>query len=130
MHSKYYPAILTLVALAFALTMFAQSGVPVNDSVNVVFSNFINTSDEKSIVLLTNRNIYAAGEKPISGVTIENLVSTMKHSNVTLHKDLESLPQIVLSMAHPGDMILFLGAGTITAVADKTARLLTDEVKQ
>ena len=43
--------------------MFAQSGVPVNDSVNVVFSNFINTSDEKSIVLLTNRNIYAAGEK-------------------------------------------------------------------
>jgi len=63
LHSKYYPAILTLVALAFALSMFAQSGVPVNDSVNVVFSNFMNTSNEKSIVLLTNRNIYAAGEK-------------------------------------------------------------------
>src|SRR4029079_3294430 len=34
-----------------------------NDSVNVIFSNFITTSNEKSIVLLTNRNIYAAGER-------------------------------------------------------------------
>jgi UDP-N-acetylmuramate--alanine ligase len=84
--------------------------------------------DQADQLVLTD--IYAAGEKPIPGVTIENLVATLKHSDVTLHKDLESLPQKVLSMAKPGDMILFLGAGTITAVADRTAKLLTDEVKQ
>jgi len=79
-------------------------------------------------VVLTD--IYAAGEQPIPGVNIETLVSSMQHPNVLLHKDLDSLPQKVLSMARPGDMILFLGAGTITAVADRAARFLMDEVKQ
>ena len=93
-----------------------------------LMDQFATCFDQADQLVLTD--IYAAGEKPIPGVTIENLVATMKHPNVTLHKDLESLPQKVLSMAKPGDMILFLGAGTITAVADRTAKLLTDEVKQ
>jgi UDP-N-acetylmuramate--alanine ligase len=93
-----------------------------------LMDQFANCFDQADQLVLTD--IYAAGEKPIPGVTIEKLVSTMKHADVTLHIDLESLPQRVLSMARPGDMILFLGAGTITAVADRTAKLLADEVKQ
>jgi UDP-N-acetylmuramate--alanine ligase len=70
--------------------------------------------------------VYAAGEKPIPGADIDHLAASMKHSNVLLHKDLQSLPEKVLSLAKPGDMVLFLGAGTITSVADRTAQLLME----
>jgi UDP-N-acetylmuramate--alanine ligase len=92
-----------------------------------LMEQFAGCFDQADQVLLTD--IYPAGEKPIPGITIEALVSTMRHPNVALHKELDTLPQKVLSMAHSGDMILFLGAGTITAAADQTAKLLVDQVK-
>jgi UDP-N-acetylmuramate--alanine ligase len=71
--------------------------------------------------------IYAAGEKAIPGATIDKLASSMKHPNVLLHKELETLPEKVLSLAKSGDILLFMGAGTITSVADRTAKLLIEQ---
>ena len=76
-------------------------------------------------VILTE--IYAAGEKAIPGATIDKLAASMKHSNVLLHKELDTLPEKVLSVAKPGDILLFMGAGTITSVADRTAKLLMEQ---
>jgi UDP-N-acetylmuramate--alanine ligase len=84
--------------------------------------------DQADQVVLTD--IYPAGENPIAGVTVENLLGLMRHPNAILHKDLETLPQKALSLAQPGDMILFLGAGTITYVADRAAKLLMDQVEK
>jgi UDP-N-acetylmuramate--alanine ligase len=75
-------------------------------------------------VILTD--IYPAGEKPIAGVTVEQLAERMKHQPVKVHKDINTLPEQVLSLAKPGDMIMFLGAGSITSVAEKTARMLEE----
>ena len=79
--------------------------------------------------LLVLTEVYPAGEKPIPGVTIEKLAASMKHGNVMLHKELDTLPEKVLSLAKPGDIILFLGAGTITSIADRTAKLLMEQSK-
>jgi UDP-N-acetylmuramate--alanine ligase len=79
--------------------------------------------------LLVLTEVYAAGEKPIPGVNIEKLAASMKHQNVMLHKELDTLPEKVLSLAKPGDIVLFLGAGTITSIADRTAKLLMEQSK-
>jgi UDP-N-acetylmuramate--alanine ligase len=83
--------------------------------------------DLADVLVLTE--VYAAGEKPIPGVTIDKLATSMKHRNVLLHKELDTLPDKVLSLAKPGDIILFLGAGTITSIADHTAKLLMEQSK-
>jgi UDP-N-acetylmuramate--alanine ligase len=76
--------------------------------------------------LLVLTDIYAAGEQPMEGVNIETLAGMVKHPDVLLHKDLETLPEKLLSIAQSGDMLLFLGAGSITAVAERTAKRLTE----
>jgi UDP-N-acetylmuramate--alanine ligase len=83
--------------------------------------------DIADVLVLTE--VYAAGEKPIPGVTIEKLAASMKHRNVMLHKELNTLSDKVLSLAKPGDIILFLGAGTITSIADRTAKQLIEQSK-
>ena len=89
---------------------------------------FATCFDQADQVILTD--IYAAGEKPIDGVNIEKLLADMRHPNILLHKDLDTLPEKALSFAQPGDMVLFLGAGTITSIADRAAKLLADQVKK
>jgi UDP-N-acetylmuramate--alanine ligase len=86
------------------------------------FTTCFGTADQ---LVLTE--VYAAGEKPIEGVTIDKLAASMKHPSVILHKELETLPERVISLVKPGDMVLFLGAGTITSVADRTAKILTEQ---
>ena len=92
-----------------------------------LIDDFTSCFDAADLVVLTE--VYAAGEKPIPGVTIDNLASAMKHPNVMMHKEIDTLPEKVLSMAKPGDMILFLGAGTITTVADRAAKQLMEKTK-
>jgi UDP-N-acetylmuramate--alanine ligase len=75
-------------------------------------------------------DIYPAGEKPIPGVTSELLAEKIAHPQFFYHKDLDTLPEKILSFARPGDLILFLGAGSITSVADRTAHMLQESVKQ
>lgn len=92
-----------------------------------LIDQFTSCFDIADVLVLTE--VYAAGEKPIPGVTIEKLAGSMKHQNVMLHKELDSLPEKVLSLAKPGDIVLFLGAGTITSVADRAAKLLMEQSK-
>ena len=60
---KYNFTILSFSLLASTATTLAQPRGQITDSVTAVFTKFIQTSTDKSTVLLTNRNIYLAGEK-------------------------------------------------------------------
>jgi UDP-N-acetylmuramate--alanine ligase len=76
-------------------------------------------------IVLTD--IYAAGEEPIEGVTIEALAAAISRS-VTVPVDLaigldEVVPAIV-RVAKPGDMVITLGAGSIGSVAVRLAEVL------
>ncbi len=65
-------------------------------------------------------DVYAAGEAPIEGVNRDMLVSLVQRAG---HRDLTALggpgdrPGLIWQMARPGDVVVCLGAGNITAWA-------------
>jgi UDP-N-acetylmuramate--alanine ligase len=70
-------------------------------------------------IVLTD--IYAAGEPPIAGVTIEALDAVVRRTGrpVTLVKALDDVPAAVASIAKPNDLVITLGAGSIGGVPDR-----------
>jgi UDP-N-acetylmuramate--alanine ligase len=70
-------------------------------------------------VVLTD--IYAAGEAPIDGVTIELLDEAIRRSgrSVRLIKNLDEVPAAVAALAMPNDLVITLGAGSIGTLPDR-----------
>jgi UDP-N-acetylmuramate--alanine ligase len=64
--------------------------------------------------------VYAAGEQPIEGISRDALVEGLRargHRHVIPLGDPADLPRIVAGIAEPGDFVICLGAGNITAWA-------------
>jgi UDP-N-acetylmuramate--alanine ligase len=71
--------------------------------------------------------IYAAGEAPIPGVTIDALAAAVQRSAknpVTVVHRLEDVAPAVARLAAPGDVVITLGAGSIGTVPDRLIELL------
>ncbi|MCX6545533.1 MAG: UDP-N-acetylmuramate--L-alanine ligase [Acidobacteria bacterium] len=71
-------------------------------------------------VVLTD--IYAAGEDPIPGVTVEKLAAAMNAGRprpVHLVKTLDAVVPMVLSLVRPGDAVFTLGAGSVGGIGDR-----------
>ena len=70
-------------------------------------------------VVLTD--IYAAGEPPIDGISLETLADAIRpHVRaLDLAPNLDDLPDIVAREARPGDLVITLGAGSIAGVGDR-----------
>ncbi len=72
---------------------------------------------EAGEIVLTD--IYAAGEDPIAGVTIEDLADAIRRTAGTpvhLVKRLEDVVLVVARLAKRGDVVLTLGAGSIGSI--------------
>jgi UDP-N-acetylmuramate--alanine ligase len=76
-------------------------------------------------VLLTD--IYAAGEDPIPGATLEALAAAVRKDVKTLDvvPALDDLPQAVARVARKGDVVIMLGAGSISALAERVVEVLS-----
>ena len=76
------------------------------------------------VVVLTD--IYAAGEAPIAGITLDALSSQVKpHVNeLVVVPEVTEVPGRVAMLAHEGDLIVTLGAGSIGLVADRVLAAL------
>jgi UDP-N-acetylmuramate--alanine ligase len=86
------------------------------------FSTALSAADE---VVLTD--IYAAGEDPIPGVTIDALaadISATRQTPVQIVRAVTDLPAALAALARPGDMILTLGAGSIGTTGHALVDLL------
>ena len=73
--------------------------------------------------------VYAAGEEPIESADRDALVGGMRargHRNVTALTDLALLAPLVSELAQPGDLVICLGAGSITAWANALPRELEE----
>ncbi len=82
---------------------------------NDLFEDFCTCFDEADTVIVAD--VYAAGEKPIEGVGKEKLVEGIKahgHRHVVALEQPEELAGMVSKIAHPGDVVICLGAGSIT----------------
>jgi len=78
------------------------------------FTRAFNNADSLFLV-----DIYAAGEKPIEGVTAERLaraVAEHGHHAVRHVKDRATLAKQIAGIAAPGDVVIALGAGDINKI--------------
>ena len=73
--------------------------------------------------------IYAAGETPIENISAARLVDEMRkhgHRGVLTLSDLDRVKEEVLPSIEPGDVIITLGAGSIT----QTSQHLVESLEQ
>jgi len=93
-----------------------------------LFEEFCTCFNDADHVIVTE--VYAAGEEPIESADRDALVGGMRargHRNVTALTDVALLAPLVSELAQPGDLVVCLGAGNITAWANALPREL-DEV--
>jgi UDP-N-acetylmuramate--alanine ligase len=84
-----------------------------------LFDGFCTCCNDADIVLVAD--IYAAGEEPIEGVTRDAIVAGLiehGHRNARALSGPAELAPLVAELVQPGDMIVCLGAGSISGWAN------------
>ena len=92
-----------------------------------LFEGFCSCFNDADAVLVAD--VYPAGEAPIEGINRDALVAGLQahgHRNVQPLPGPEALAPLVAEIARPGDMVICLGAGSIT----NWAQALPDELAQ
>jgi UDP-N-acetylmuramate--alanine ligase len=80
-----------------------------------LFNEFSACLDDADVVVVTP--VYSAGEAPIPGIDRDELASGLRrhgHPYVLTVDDEEALVETVATVAKTGDLVVGLGAGTIT----------------
>jgi UDP-N-acetylmuramate--alanine ligase len=79
------------------------------------------------VVVLTD--IYPAGEAPLPGVTLEALAEAVRPAVTELHvvPQIDDVPASVARFSRPGDVVVTLGAGSVSQVGDRLLDLLRRE---
>ena len=90
------------------------------------FEGFVTSLDEANVVLVTD--IYPAGEAPLPGISSEHLAKRLqKHAPtrpVHLETKFDALPATLQRLTQPGDLVITLGAGSITNTGPEFLNLL------
>ena len=84
----------------------------------VLLSEFGRAFTGADVLMLTD--IYAAGEDPIPGVTLDTLADTVRggfSGELRIVRALADVSRELAALATPGDLIVLLGAGSIGSVA-------------
>jgi UDP-N-acetylmuramate--alanine ligase len=79
-----------------------------------LLDEFAGAFRQADVLVLTE--IYPAGEKPLEGVNAGRLYEAIRrqgHPNVRFVPDKAEIPDLVLKILEPGDMVITLGAGDI-----------------
>ena len=92
-----------------------------------LFEDFCACFNEADVVGIAE--VYAAGEDPIAGASRDDLVAGLirhghRHARAVTGED--DLVRLVREQARPGDMVVCLGAGTISAWANNLPARLAD----
>ncbi len=90
-----------------------------------LFEEFCACFNESDVVAIAD--VYAAGEDPIEGASRDDLVAGLVrhgHKRALAIKDEDDLEALVRAEAGPGDMVVCLGAGTISAWANALPKRL------
>ncbi|MGI9363954.1 MAG: UDP-N-acetylmuramate--L-alanine ligase [Rhizobiaceae bacterium] len=86
---------------------------------NDLFDEFSACFNDADVVLIAP--VYAAGEEPIEGVDSNALAAAIRsggHRDVRAVEGPQDIAPLIREIARPGDFVVFLGAGNITAWAE------------
>lgn len=87
-----------------------------------LFDEFCACFNDADAVIVAD--VYAAGESPIEGADRDSLVAALRdhgHRDVSALEGPEALPAMIAAKAKPGDLVVCLGAGSITYWANALA---------
>jgi UDP-N-acetylmuramate--alanine ligase len=90
-----------------------------------LMEDFATAFNNADVVYLLD--IYPASEKPIEGITAEVLAAKIEefgHRNVNYIGDVKTAAEKVVSNLEPNDLVITLGAGSITKLSDEILDLL------
>jgi len=95
---------------------------------DALFDDFCTCFNDADVVGIAE--VYGAGEDPIEGATREGLVAGLiahghRHARAVIDED--DLVRLVREQTRPGDMVVCLGAGTISAWANNLPERLKKE---
>lgn len=93
-----------------------------------LFDDFCTCFNEADVVAIAE--VYSAGEDPIPGASRDDLVAGLiahghRHARAVLGED--DLARLVREQARPGDMVVCLGAGTISTWANGLPERLSEK---
>ena len=94
-----------------------------------LFDEFCTCFNDADIVVVTD--VYEAGEEPIEGVHRDALVEGLRrhgHKQVEALPGEDALPEIIHRLAGKGDMVVCLGAGSISGWAHRLPGQLTAQM--
>jgi UDP-N-acetylmuramate--alanine ligase len=81
---------------------------------SLLMKDFAMSFNQADVLILTE--IYAAGEKPVKGVSGKALFEEIQqygHKCIYFEPDLQKIPELVSDLAEPQDIIIVMGAGSI-----------------
>jgi UDP-N-acetylmuramate--alanine ligase len=91
-----------------------------------LFDDFCTCFNDADVVGISD--VFAAGEAPIPGAERDDLVAGLirhGHRHARIVEDEDALERLVREQAKPGDMVVCLGAGTISGWANELPARLT-----
>jgi UDP-N-acetylmuramate--alanine ligase len=93
-----------------------------------LMDDFARSFNNADVLFLTD--IYAASEPPIEGITSEILTAKIKqygHKNVNYIGDIETAAERVNEQLREGDLVITLGAGSVTRLSEQILEILKKE---
>ncbi len=95
--------------------------------VKELFDDFCRAFHQADLLLVTE--IYPAGEDPLPDVSGQRLADGIKvhgHRDVRFVGDLQTIPKILEDQLLEGDLIMTLGAGSVTSLSDELAEMIRE----
>ncbi len=95
--------------------------------VRALFDEFCRAFHQADLLLVTE--IYPAGEDPVAGVSGKNLADGIKehgHRDVRFVEDVDGVPTVLVDELVEGDLVLTLGAGSVTALSDRIVEMICE----
>lgn len=95
-----------------------------------LMDDFVVAFNNADVVFILD--IYAASESPIEGVTAEILAENIKrfgHKNVSYIGSMDTAAEKVLNTLREGDLVITLGAGSITGLSDEILSKLQEAAR-
>jgi UDP-N-acetylmuramate--alanine ligase len=80
-----------------------------------LFDEFCNSFQDVDVAIIAD--IYSAGQEPIAGASQDDLIAGIRnagHKNVIKLNSENDLPQLIKEQARAGDMLICIGAGSIS----------------